>query len=89
MTTRRDFLKAAGLAAGAAVLPSVAETAAAAGTIERAFGPRMKLSLAAYSFRVQDSLPGSFGDHVDETKQILVGIPETHPSADTGFKIRC
>lgn len=51
MTSRRVFLKTAALAAGAAALPNFARPAAAADKIERPFGPRMKLSLAAYSLR--------------------------------------
>ena len=52
---RRDFLKTAALAAGAAVLAPVASPLAtapapAAEPIGRPFGPKMRLSLAAYSF---------------------------------------
>ncbi|HEX6984982.1 MAG TPA: hypothetical protein VF170_06375, partial [Planctomycetaceae bacterium] len=57
MTTRRDFLRAAALAAGAAAVPSLARTAAGAGPVERPFGPKMKLSLAAYSFRARPDYP--------------------------------
>ncbi|MBA3315350.1 MAG: sugar phosphate isomerase/epimerase [Planctomycetaceae bacterium] len=48
MTNRRDFLKSTALAAATA---SFARPAFAAGPIERPYGPKMKLSLAAYSFR--------------------------------------
>jgi sugar phosphate isomerase/epimerase len=54
--TRRDFLKfsaAAGLAAAA--LPFAASAAPAANPFQRAGQPRLRLSLAAYSFR--DSFP--------------------------------
>lgn len=47
-TSRRSFLHTAGLATGAAVVG--ARTAAAAEPVRRVGGPRMKLSLAAYSF---------------------------------------
>jgi len=57
MTNRRDFLRSAALAAGVAAAPSLARPARAADKVERPFGPRMKLSLAAYSFRKQDGLP--------------------------------
>lgn len=49
MTTRRNFLKTAALAGAAPVL--LTKTAPAANPIDRAHGPRMKLSLAAYSCR--------------------------------------
>lgn len=51
MTSRREFLRAAAVGAGAAVLAGGGRRASAADKVERAFGPRMKLSLAAYSFR--------------------------------------
>lgn len=57
MPTRRDFLRAAALTAGAAAVPSLARPAKGADKVERPFGPRMKLSLAAYSFREQPGLP--------------------------------
>ncbi|MGC1275633.1 MAG: sugar phosphate isomerase/epimerase family protein [Planctomycetaceae bacterium] len=66
MTTRRDFLKAAVIGAGAASMPAFAAPAVAAAPIERKFGPQMRLSLAAYSLRSQlktaptaDDLAGS------------------------------
>ena len=52
MNTRRDFLKTTAIAAGLAALPTATSTATAA-PIDRPFGPRMKLSLAAYSLRSQ------------------------------------
>lgn len=55
MTNRRDFLKATALAAATA---AIARPAFAAGPIERSFGPKMKLSLAAYSFRQSPGNPG-------------------------------
>jgi sugar phosphate isomerase/epimerase len=54
MTNRRDFLRAA-LAVGAAATPSFVRPASGAEKIERPFGPRMKLSLAAYSLRKDDT----------------------------------
>lgn len=51
MPTRRSFLQAAALSAGAFAAPSLPRSAKAADKVERPFGPRMKLSLAAYSFR--------------------------------------
>ena len=53
MATRRDFLKAAALAAGSAALPAIAPSRSQAAPVERAYGPKMKLSLAAYSLRSQ------------------------------------
>jgi sugar phosphate isomerase/epimerase len=50
MTNRRDFLKATALAAATA---SLVRPAFAADPIARQYGPKMRLSLAAYSFRDQ------------------------------------
>lgn len=57
MTNRRDFLKAAAIAAGASLLPALPQSAIAADPIGRPFGPKMKLSLAAYSFRFRPDYP--------------------------------
>ncbi len=54
MTNRRDFLKATALAAATA---SFARPALAADPIARQYGPKMRLSLAAYSFRSSSDNP--------------------------------
>lgn len=52
MSTRRNFLRKAALAAGAVALPwNLPVPARANAPIDRPHGPRMKLSLAAYSLR--------------------------------------
>ena len=37
---------------------------------------------------IQYSLAGTLRNQMDETEQILAGVTEPHPTADTGFVIR-
>ena len=36
---------------------------------------------------IDQSLPCPVGNEVDESQQILTGIPESHTTADPGFKV--
>lgn len=51
LASRRAFLKQTTLAATAVLASSIPQSAPAIAPIERPFGPKMKLSLAAYSYR--------------------------------------
>ena len=67
---------------------------AAADRIVAALGQRLVLVERAAALelgrsQVQDSLPGSRRDHVDEAQQILGGVTETHAAANTRLEEGC